>query len=220
MKVLIFLFLKRILARLNKKNNIFINIFCYENDLWYMFSKIWLEANGKQNVKLESGSIKFKNYFKQLTIPFKLKLKFKLCANLQCLKSRIYHHFWKASLVTLFTSSTIVVHDDPQTCWLRETHGYHINTFLKISIKKKVRFLHSKFKSQTKFFLRNTDIVFIWIEFLRQQMIFVKLNFSVVFIEKNTSIFLVCFSKMKINRSWKCKFSFLGLWRFIINNFS
>ena len=60
---------KRIIARLK----IFINIFCYENDLWYMFSEIWLETNGKQSAKLESGSIKFKNYFKQIAILFKLK---------------------------------------------------------------------------------------------------------------------------------------------------
>ena len=35
MKVLIFLFLKKIIARLNKKNNICINVFCYENYLVY-----------------------------------------------------------------------------------------------------------------------------------------------------------------------------------------
>ena len=34
-KVLIFLFLKQIIARLNQKNNICINVFCYENDLVY-----------------------------------------------------------------------------------------------------------------------------------------------------------------------------------------
>ena len=38
-----------------------------------MFSEIWLETNGKQSAKLESGSIKFKNYFKQIAILFKLK---------------------------------------------------------------------------------------------------------------------------------------------------
>ena len=30
------------------------------------------KINGKQNVKLRSGSIKFKNYFKQLTVSFKI----------------------------------------------------------------------------------------------------------------------------------------------------
>ena len=31
-----------------------------------------LKINGKQTLKLKSGSIKFKNYFKQLTVPFKI----------------------------------------------------------------------------------------------------------------------------------------------------
>ena len=31
-----------------------------------------LIINGKQTVKLKSGSIKFKNYFKQLAVPFKI----------------------------------------------------------------------------------------------------------------------------------------------------
>ena len=31
-----------------------------------------LVINGKQSVKLKSGTIKFKNYFKQLTVPFKI----------------------------------------------------------------------------------------------------------------------------------------------------
>ena len=31
-----------------------------------------LKINGKETVKLKSGSIKFKNYFKQLALPFKI----------------------------------------------------------------------------------------------------------------------------------------------------
>ena len=31
-----------------------------------------LKINGKQTLKLKSGSIKFKNYFKQLAVPFKI----------------------------------------------------------------------------------------------------------------------------------------------------
>ena len=31
-----------------------------------------LEINGKQSVKLKSGAIKFRNYFKQITVPFKI----------------------------------------------------------------------------------------------------------------------------------------------------
>ena len=34
--------------------------------------EICLEINGKQSVKLESGTIKFKNYFKQIDVPFKI----------------------------------------------------------------------------------------------------------------------------------------------------
>ena len=34
--------------------------------------KYCLNINGKQNVKLKSGSTEFKNYFKQLVIPFKI----------------------------------------------------------------------------------------------------------------------------------------------------
>ena len=33
--------------------------------------------NGKQTVKLRSGLIKFKNYFKQLAVPFKIYANFK-----------------------------------------------------------------------------------------------------------------------------------------------
>ena len=121
--------------KIEKKNNICINVFCYENNLVYpvhiskqrfkdcmdlllindenkshyvctkdfyrfMFNKtkhkikkhfcryclqcfsservlqkhrkICLEINGKQSVKLESGSIKFKNYFKQIAMSFNI----------------------------------------------------------------------------------------------------------------------------------------------------
>ena len=34
--------------------------------------KICLEINGKQNLKLESGTIKFKSYSKEIAIPFKI----------------------------------------------------------------------------------------------------------------------------------------------------
>ena len=33
---------------------------------------VCLKINGKQSVKLRSDSIKFKNYFKQLAVPFKI----------------------------------------------------------------------------------------------------------------------------------------------------
>ena len=35
-----------------------------------------LKINGKQAVKLRSGSIKFKNHFKQLAVPFKIYVDF------------------------------------------------------------------------------------------------------------------------------------------------
>ena len=38
--------------------------------------KTCLEINGKQTVKLRSGSIKFKNHFKQLAAPFKMHADF------------------------------------------------------------------------------------------------------------------------------------------------
>ena len=39
----------------------------------------FLIINGKQSIKLKSGSIEFKNYFKQLTVPFKI------CDDFECL---------------------------------------------------------------------------------------------------------------------------------------
>ena len=38
--------------------------------------KICLLINGKQSVKLKSGSISLKNYFKQLLVPFKIHAEF------------------------------------------------------------------------------------------------------------------------------------------------
>ena len=43
-----------------------------------------LKVNGKQIAKLRSGSIKFKNYFKQLAAPFKIYLDF------ECNLEKIY----------------------------------------------------------------------------------------------------------------------------------
>ena len=134
-KVLDFLFQKKIIAKLKDKKNICINVFCYENGLTYpvyasdqkfhnfmylllifdeskyhyvyikdfdrvmcnktknknkkYFCKCCLQCfssqkyllehkenclimNGKQSVKLKSGSINIKNYFKQLPVPFKI----------------------------------------------------------------------------------------------------------------------------------------------------
>ena len=35
-----------------------------------------LSINGAQSVKLEKGTIKFKNYFKQISVPFKIFVNF------------------------------------------------------------------------------------------------------------------------------------------------
>ena len=35
-------------------------------------SGFWLKINGEQILKLRNGSIKFKNHFKQLAVPFKI----------------------------------------------------------------------------------------------------------------------------------------------------
>ena len=42
-----------------------------------------LIKNGKQSVKLKSGSISFKNYFKQLPVPFKIY------ADFECILKRV-----------------------------------------------------------------------------------------------------------------------------------
>ena len=45
----------------------------------------FLKINGKQTVKLRSGSIKFKNHFKQLAVPFKIYADFE--CNMKRVKS-------------------------------------------------------------------------------------------------------------------------------------
>ena len=42
---------------------------------------VCLKRNGKQSVKVKSGSIKFKNYFKQLAVPFKIYADFESVLN-------------------------------------------------------------------------------------------------------------------------------------------
>ena len=44
--------------------------------VWIELKENWLIINGKQNVQLKSGSIIFKNYCKQLPIPFKISADF------------------------------------------------------------------------------------------------------------------------------------------------
>ena len=46
---------------------------CFSSKMVLMkHKKICLEVNGKQNLKLESGTIKFKSYSKEIAVPFKI----------------------------------------------------------------------------------------------------------------------------------------------------
>ena len=40
--------------------------------------EVWLSINGAQSVRLEKGTIEFKNYFKQIRVPFKNYADFEL----------------------------------------------------------------------------------------------------------------------------------------------
>ena len=51
-----------------------------------------LIINGKQNVKLKSGSISFKNYFKQLPAPFKIYTDF------ECILKKVECNFIKSNI--------------------------------------------------------------------------------------------------------------------------
>ena len=39
---------------------------------WHGIKRVRLSINGSQCVRLEKGTIKFKNYFKQIPVPFKV----------------------------------------------------------------------------------------------------------------------------------------------------
>ena len=45
---------------------------CFNSEKVLQGHKVFLKINGKQNVKLGSVSIKFKNYFKKLAATFKI----------------------------------------------------------------------------------------------------------------------------------------------------
>ena len=49
------------------------------------YKKVCLTINGAQSVKLEKGRIEFKNYFKQIPVPFKIYANFE--CNLQTVES-------------------------------------------------------------------------------------------------------------------------------------
>ena len=57
----------------NKKHFCRYCLQCFSSERVLMEHKeICLEINGKQSVKLKSGRIKFRNYFKQIALPFKI----------------------------------------------------------------------------------------------------------------------------------------------------
>ena len=73
----------RFMCNKTKKQNIFF-FFCKCCLQCFSSEKVLIEhkencliINGKQSVKLKSGSISFKNYFKQLPVPFKIYADFK-----------------------------------------------------------------------------------------------------------------------------------------------
>ena len=56
-----------------KIKNTFSDFFFFSSERDLMEDReVSLEINGKQSVKLEIGKIKFKNYFKQIVVPFKI----------------------------------------------------------------------------------------------------------------------------------------------------
>ena len=62
----------------NKKNFCKCCLRCFSSEKTLLtYKENCLIINGKQTVKLKSGSIKFKNHFKQLAVPFKIYADFK-----------------------------------------------------------------------------------------------------------------------------------------------
>ena len=76
----------------NKTKNEYKKIFgwyflqCFNNERFLVkYKEVCLKINGKQTVKLTSGSIKFKNYFKKLAVLFKIYADFEF--NVKRIKS-------------------------------------------------------------------------------------------------------------------------------------
>ena len=73
--------------RLKTKNTLE-NIVCsvlVEKTCWHNIKKVCLSINGAQSVRLEKGTTEFKNYFKQIPVPFKIYADFE--CNLKSVKS-------------------------------------------------------------------------------------------------------------------------------------
>ena len=60
--------------------------------------KVYLSINGAQSVRLEKGTIEFKNYFKQIPVPFKIYADFE--CNLKSVKS--YEGFYSKNIKFIF----------------------------------------------------------------------------------------------------------------------
>ena len=56
----------------NKKHFFRYCLQCFNSEKVLQEHKVCLKINGKKIVKLRNGSIKLKNYFKQLAVPFKI----------------------------------------------------------------------------------------------------------------------------------------------------
>ena len=61
-------------------------LFCFSSkNVLTEHKKVFLSINGAQSVKFEKGTIGFKNYFKQIPVPFKIYADFE--CNLECVES-------------------------------------------------------------------------------------------------------------------------------------
>ena len=62
------------------------------------YKKLCLSINGAQSVRLEKGTIEFKNYFKQIPVPFKIYADFE--CNLKSVES--YEGFYSKNIKFIF----------------------------------------------------------------------------------------------------------------------
>ena len=67
-----FLCEKKVLARLKKRTTFALTCLqCFScKNVLKKHKEVCLSINGAQSVRLEKGTIEFKNYFKQISVPF------------------------------------------------------------------------------------------------------------------------------------------------------
>ena len=70
-----------------------------------------LKINGKQTVKLRSSSIKFKNFFKQLAVPFKMRILSQLWNEFKIMIEIIILHISKGHIPCSFGYNVFCVDD-------------------------------------------------------------------------------------------------------------